>query len=169
MPTRTGGGNNAGLEVLSVFRFLALDPAFTPFDYLSDGGKLVFEAARTGCNPNVADQYGVTVENAFKKNPDAAAAKSAPYQQYPYPKFAHPVFIGTGLADVTAFPEGQYNFVIAACSTGSTVEAHYYPGKDHGGTVNASVVDSVPFVKNAFAAQSIAGNCSSVRPPPGRN
>jgi pimeloyl-ACP methyl ester carboxylesterase len=168
VPTRTGGGSNAGLAVLSLFRFLALDPDFKPSDYLSNGAKPLFEAARTRCNsdlPPVADQNGVTVENMFKKDPDTAAAKSASYQQYPYPKFAHPVFIGTGLADVTAFPEGQYNFVIAACSTGSKVEAHYYPGQDHSGTVNASLVDSVPYVKKVFAGQPIAGNCSSVRPP----
>jgi hypothetical protein len=69
------------------------------------------------------------------------------------------------LADTTVFPEAQYNFVVAACYVVFTIEAHYYPGQGHGGTVNASLVDSVPFVKKAFASQSIAGNCSSVKPP----
>ena len=32
---------------------------------------------------------------------------------------------------MTALPEDQYNFVMAACSTGSTVEAHYYPEATH--------------------------------------
>ena len=44
VPPRTGGGLNAGLTVLYLFRYLALDPAFTPSDYLSDGAKPVFEA-----------------------------------------------------------------------------------------------------------------------------
>jgi hypothetical protein len=75
-------------------------------------------------------------------------------------KFGQPVFIGIGLADVTVFPEGQYNFVVAACHEGSTVEAHYYPGKDHNTAVNASLVDSVPFVKKVMSAQPIVSNCS---------
>jgi hypothetical protein len=148
--------------------FLALDPAFTPSDYLSDGAKPLFEAARTRCFvdlPQVADQNLVTVENALKKNPDAAAANAARYQQYPTPKFSQPVFIGMGLADVTAYPQGQYNFVQAACHAGSKVEAHYYPSKDHGGTLNASLVDSVPFAKKILAGQRVDGNCRSVRPP----
>ena len=47
--------------------------------------------------------------------------------------------------------------------------ANYYPDKDHSGTVNASLVDSVPFVKKLFAGQRIESNCSSVKPPPSAN
>ena len=129
--------------------------------------------ARTVCETDleqVADRNHVTAENALKKTPDEAIAHAASFERYPTPRFAKPVFIGSGLADVIALPEDQYNFVIAACYSGSTVEAHYYPGKDHSGTVNASLVDSVPFVRNLFAGQHIAGTCSSVQPPPpGRN
>jgi len=46
--------------------------------------------------------------------------------------------IGSGLAMVIAFPEGQYDFVMTPLS-GSTVEATL-SGKDHSGTVNASLV-----------------------------
>jgi pimeloyl-ACP methyl ester carboxylesterase len=162
------------LAVLRLFTFLALDhsPDFKPFDYLGDDAKAVFEAARTGCTAEVAkaaDQHRVTAENAFKRNPDAAAAKAAPFQQYPTPRFIQPVFIGTGLSDITTAPDGQYNFVRAACHTGSIVEQHYYPGKDHSGTVNASLVDSIPFVKKILAGQRIDGNCGTVKPPPSGN
>jgi hypothetical protein len=85
--------------------------------------------------------------------------------RYPTPRFAKPIFIGSGLADTIALPEGQYDFVMAACHEGSTVEAHYYGEKDHGGTVNASLVDSVPFVSKLFSGQAVAGNCSSIKPP----
>ena len=119
--------------------------------------------------PKIADDNHVTVENALRKNPDAAIAKALVLTQYPSLKFTKPVLIGTGLADVTAFPEGQYNVVIAACYAGSTIEHHYYPGKDHSGTVNASLVDSVPFVKRILAGQVVAGNCKSVKPPASGN
>jgi len=126
VPPRTGGGANARVALLSVFMYLSLDPAFNPAEYLSDAAKPALQVARTGCNAaidEVVNQNRVTVENMFKKNPGAAAAAAARLQQYPAPKFTLPVFIGTGLADVTAFPEGQYNFAMAACSEGSTVEA----------------------------------------------
>ena len=164
--------SNPSLLVLRLFTYKALDPAFDPSEYLSDVGKPVFEAARTGCGSTIAnavDQNHVTAENLLKRNPDDAAAKAARYQQYPNPRFAQPLFVGAGLDDTTVFPEGQYNFVMAACYAGSTVEAHYYPGKDHGGTVNASLVDSVPFVKKILAGQPVDGNCKSVKPPPSRN
>jgi pimeloyl-ACP methyl ester carboxylesterase len=166
VPQRTGGGLNAALTVLTLYSFMAMDPAFEPEEYLSDAAKPAFELGRTACLDGMipaALQNKVTVENALTKSPDENALK--PYQQYPAPRFAQPVFIGTGLADKTVLPEGQYNFVMAACYVGSTVESHYYPGKDHGGTETASLVDSVPFVKKVFAGEMIAGNCANVKPP----
>jgi hypothetical protein len=53
-----------------------------------------------------------------------------------------------------------------ACRAGSTIEIHYYAGKDHGGTVNASLVDSLPFVKKTLAGEPVTGNCASIGPPP---
>jgi pimeloyl-ACP methyl ester carboxylesterase len=172
VPHRTGGGFNAVLPLLDLHTFMILDPGFDPSQYLSDAAKPAFDLVRTACETDLeqaVDRNHLTAQNALKKKPDDATAKAASYERYPTPRFAQPVFIGSGLADVIAFPEGQYDFVMTACYAGSTVEAHYYPGKDHSGTVNASLVDSVPFVKKVFADQSIAGNCTSVRPPPARN
>ncbi len=170
LPPRTGGGLNAALTVLSLYAYMAVDPAFKPEDYLSDAAKPAFDLGRTACLDAMipaAVQNKVTVENALKKAPDENALNGN--QQYPAPKFAQPVFIGTGLADVTVLPEGQYNFVMAACSAGSTVESHYYAGKDHGGTETASLVDSVPFVKKLFAGKPVASNCATVKPPAAAN
>ena len=154
--------------VSAMFTYMEIDSSFNPLDYLSDLGKPVFEAARTTCQADLGQMVtknNVTAANAFKKTPDAAAAKAAPYLRYPTPRFSEPIFIGTGLADTTVVPEGQYNFVMAACAEGSTVEAHYYEGKDHSGALNASLVDSKPFVKKILAGAHIEGNCASVRPP----
>jgi acetyl esterase/lipase len=159
----------AGHGILSaplfpLFTFMALDSGFNPSDYLSDASKPAFEAIRTGCNlAGVA--AGLDWNHVLKKSPDDVVARAARYLRYPPLRFAQPVFVGTGLADTTIFPEDQYNVVMAACYDGSTVEAHYYPRKDHGGTVNASLVDSVPFVKKLLAGRPIASNCSSVKPP----
>jgi pimeloyl-ACP methyl ester carboxylesterase len=172
VPQRTGGGSNAVTPLLRLYTFRVLDPAFDPSEYLGNAATPVFALVRTACMTDLqqaADRNHVTAENVLKNSPEEAAAKVARYERYPTPRFAQPVFIGSGLADVTALPEGQYNFVMAACSAGSTVEAHYYPGKDHGGTVNASLVDSVPFVKKILAGQRISGNCRTVKPPASGN
>jgi pimeloyl-ACP methyl ester carboxylesterase len=164
------GGDFPVLRLMNLLTYHIIEPSLNPSDYLTDAAHPVFDLLRTGCAEvfQASRKAGLTIDNEFKKSFDTAAAKAAPYRQYPSPKFTKPVFIGSGLADTTVFPEAQYNFVVAACYVGSRIEAHYYPGQDHGGTVNASLVDSVPFVKKAFAGQSIVGNCSSVKPPPGR-
>ncbi|MCU1328874.1 MAG: Secretory lipase precursor [Bryobacterales bacterium] len=168
VPHQTGGGANARYSLLSVFRLKTLDSTFNPEAWLSEKAKPALEAARRGCSAEIEEaiaRNNVTVENLFQKRPDAALAKAGAHQRYPAPKFTKPVFIGTGLADVTAFPEGQYNFVIAACYEGSTVEAHYYPGMDHNSAVNASLVDSIPFVKKIMSGQQISNNCKIIKPP----
>jgi pimeloyl-ACP methyl ester carboxylesterase len=168
VPARTGGGIHARLAVYSVFRYLALHPSFIPLEYLSDKAKPSFEAARTGCLADVDEvnrKNGVTVENTFRKLPETEMRKTASHELYPRPKFARPVFMGVGLADSTTFPEGQYNLAAAACYEGSTIELHYYPGLDHSGTVNPSLVDSLPFVRKAVAGESMPGNCATLKPP----
>ena len=168
IPQRAGGGFNALLPLYHLYTYTALDSAFDPEPYLSDAAKPVFQKMGTMCESDLADEADrrhVTAENVLKRNPDEETRKETAYFRYPTPRFLHPVFIGSGLADATALPEGQYDFVMAACYEGSTVEAHYYPGKDHSGALNASLVDSVPFVKKLFADQRITGNCASVKPP----
>jgi acetyl esterase/lipase len=168
IPVRDPGTWSGRYGVFGLFTYMSIDPVFNPLDYLTDVAKPIFEAGRTTCYADVTatiNRNQVTAAKAFKKNPDDAAAKATPYQRYPTPLFSRPVFIGTGLADTTVVPEGQYNLVMAACDAGSTVEAHYYAGKDHSGAVNASLVDSVPFVKKILAGTRIAGNCGAVRPP----
>jgi hypothetical protein len=73
------------------------------------------------------------------------------------------------MADAAALPEVQYGTAVKTCRAGSIVEMHYYPGQDHGGAVNASLVDSVPFVKKLFAGQPVAGNCATLKAPPRSN
>jgi hypothetical protein len=170
VPQRTGGGANAISPLLGLYQLMLLDSSFNPSDYVSDSAKALFDQSAHSCLAElgiVADQNHLTRADVLKKNPknSPAYAKLAEYERYPTPRFARPVFIGSGLADVTTFAEGQYNFAIAACSEGSTIEMHYYPGKDHGGTVNASLADSIPFVKKLISGEKISGNCSSMDPP----
>lgn len=168
VPDRTGDGFNGLLPLLNLYMYATLEPAFDPSVYLSDGAKPVFEALPKLCEADlekVVNANDVTAENALKKTPDEAIAHAAEYERYPTPAFTKPVFIGSGLADTIALVEGQYNFSMAACRSGSTVEAHYYSGKDHGSTVNASRADSTPFVSKLFNGEPVSGNCSTIKAP----
>jgi pimeloyl-ACP methyl ester carboxylesterase len=51
---RLYGGTNVRVEAFYLLTFRALDPAFAPSEYLSDEARLVFEAARTSCNADIA-------------------------------------------------------------------------------------------------------------------
>jgi pimeloyl-ACP methyl ester carboxylesterase len=159
------------VPLLGLYQLMLLDSSFNPSDYVSDSAKAVFDLGVHGCAQDMikaANQNHLTTADVLKKNPETspAYARLAEYERYPTPRFAHPVFIGSGLADLNAFAEGQYNFAMAACYAGSTVEMHYYPGKDHVGSQNASLSDSIPFVKKLVAGEEITGNCSSIKPPP---
>jgi hypothetical protein len=146
---------------LILHKFQAMDPAFQPSDYLTEAGQRGYAAAATTC---VRPGPTVPLDDVLKVWPDRATV--AAVEDWPTLRFPHPVFVGIGLADTAALPEFQYGIAAAACRAGSIVETHYYPGQDHGGAVNASLFDSVPFVTKLFAGQPVAGNCAIVKPPP---
>jgi len=146
---------------LVLHKFQAVDPAFRPSDYLTEAGERGYAASATTC---VRPGPTIPLEDVLKVWPDRA--KVAAFEDWPTLRFSHPVFIGTGLADTAAAPDVQYGTAAAACRAGSIVETHYYPGQDHGGAVNASLVDSVPFVKKLFAGQPVSGNCATLKAPP---
>ena len=162
-----GGPKYAASRRTSTFLFLilhkfqAMDPTFQPSDYLTEAGQRGYATAATTC---VGPGPTVPLDDVLKVWPDRT--KVAAVEDWPTLRFPRPVFVGIGLADTAVLPELQYGTAAAACRAGSIVETHYYPGQDHGGAVNASLVDSVPFVKKLFAGQPVAGNCATLKAPP---
>jgi hypothetical protein len=59
-------------------------------------------------------------------------------------------------------PAAQLALVHDACAQGSVVEAHLYAGLNHSKTVNASLMDSVPFVRKIMAGEPINAFCDPV-------
>ena len=155
---RQGSGT---VLLLMLYRAMAVDRAFRPSDYLTEAGQPLFEAAGKTCPQPGAPP--VAVETLFKKMPEDLIASAV--DAYPTLRFDHPVLIGAGLDDKSVLAEEQYGIAVDACRTGSTIETHYYAGKDHGGTVSASLVHSVPFVKKTLAGETVTGNCASIGPP----
>lgn len=159
-PQYAASRRTSTLLFLLLHKFQALDPTFQPSDYLTDAGQRAYAESATTC---VRPGPIIPLEGVLKMWPAHRAL--AAVEDWPTLRYAHPLFVGIGLADAAALPELQYGTVAAACRAGSIVETHYYPGQDHGGAVNASLVDSLPFVKKLLAGQRIAGNCSTITPP----
>lgn len=88
----------------------------------------------------------LTVENTLKPGIQALLASAKGSLQYPTLKIDHPVFIGIGEADINVPTAMQKQFAADVKAAGTPAEVHLYPGLDHGGAVNPSLRDSVPFI-----------------------
>jgi hypothetical protein len=80
---------------------------------------------------------------------------------YPTLKLEQPLFMGTGGADVDVSTEQQIALAKDACLAGTLVDQHIYPGLDHSGTVNASLADSMPFVRHLLASEPVQSTCAT--------
>jgi len=83
----------------------------------------------------------------------------APVTGYATLKLAQPVFMGIGGKDVDVPTAMQQSLAREACKAGSRIQAHVYPDMDHSGTVNASLKDSLPFVRSLLAGKPVASTC----------
>jgi predicted esterase len=83
-----------------------------------------------------------------------------PLIAYPTVKLEQPLFVGTGEADRDVPPAMQGALVKDACAAGARVTWRRYAGLDHSGTVNASLADSLPFVRDLLAGKPAPEGCS---------
>jgi pimeloyl-ACP methyl ester carboxylesterase len=159
--------------VYSLFGFVVAqqqDPALQFADVFTPKGITLAEKARTSCLAAVeADaEFGqFTRAETFREVPGeryraflaTADDRAARYSRYPTLRLQVPIFIGTGASDLTPSALNQLTLMKDACDAGSVVEGHVYAGLGHSATVNASLRDSVPFVKKAFAGEPITPVC----------
>ncbi len=139
-----------------------IDPALTPDKLFTPRALPILDLARIACiGPLEADvvSAGLARANAYQPALRAALAKILPALMYSTLKLPQPVFIGTGQDDHDVAPSSQLALVKDACAAGSVVEAHLYAGLNHGETVNASLKDSLPFVRKVLAGEPIAPVC----------
>lgn len=146
-------------------------PEITVSDVFTEKGAPLLEAARTTCiNPleRAVIAAGLTRDNATKPaNTARVFGPLLPALLYPTLKLPMPLFTGTGANDKDVAPGGQLQLVREACEAGTIVEAHLYEGLDHAGAVNASLKDSVPFVRKVLAGSPISPRCAPEAEPPG--
>ena len=159
--------------VYSLFGFVVaqqFDPALQFSDLFTAKGIPLAEKARTGCLAAVegdaafgaftrAETFLDTPGERYRRFLASADDRTARYSRYPTLKLQVPIFIGTGASDLTPSALNQLTLMKDACAAGSVVEGHVYAGLGHSATVNASLRDSVPFVKKVFAGEKITRVC----------
>jgi Secretory lipase len=139
-----------------------IDPARSPGQLVTARALPLFEDARTTCvGPLFRAVLHAGLNRGNTLTPGFAAEYNTilPHLQYSTLHLSTPLFVGTGAQDHDVPPATQLALVRNACAEGSTVEAHLYAGLDHGGTVNASLKDSVPFVRKLMAGEPITPVC----------
>lgn len=171
-PAQTGDAGNSVYLLLAIRGTGALVvPGFDFRPYLSDRAQPLYDATVTSCLDQLdtlQQANGVDQTNYLKAMPPIdkigaiVAATSTPVAGF---ALKAPLFTGSGLADTTTPPSDAYAFVSTACSLGATIESHYYPGQTHDGAVNASLVDSLPFIRKVMNGETVSGNCSTLAPP----
>ena len=125
----------------------------------------LLEEARTACVGRLFRDVlhaGLNRGNALMPGYVGSFAAVLPSMEYSTVHLAMPLFVGTGEQDRDVPPAGQLALVRNACAEGSVVEAHLYTGLNHGGTVNASLKDSIPFVRKVLAGGAITSMCTPV-------
>ena len=68
----------------------------------------------------------------------------------PVSGYDRPIFLGVGLLDRDVPPASTLAFYDELRANNQNVDLRIYPEEDHSGTVLASLVDSTPFLRNAF-------------------
>ena len=153
------------------YNFLALtlveqvDPSFKVADYVSDAGLPTATAVNTTCHRdvrNLVTQRELTYNKSFKNSPSDALKIAFAQMGYPKLDISVPAYIGSGVNDRDTPLRMQANLIKQACIAGASIQSNIYAGKDHLTVLNHSTVDSIPFVKAAFAGETITGNCDAL-------
>ncbi|GAN55492.1 alpha/beta hydrolase [Tanticharoenia sakaeratensis] len=135
---------------------------------LTANGIAMSQVARTACLHDLfdyADRNHVDAKTLFGPGLKSYEETRTTAFLIPDGHIGMPVFAGTGLADGEAGVNGQYNAVAAMCDAGTNVVWKRYPGLTHNGTVNASLADSVPFVRAVLAGHHPENTCRAISRP----
>jgi pimeloyl-ACP methyl ester carboxylesterase len=122
----------------------------------------LLEEARTACIGTLFRDVvnaGLNQGNALTPRYAEVFTTVLPRMEYSTVHLPRPLFVGTGEQDQDVPPSEQLTLVRDACAAGSIVEAHLYAGLTHSATVNASLRDSIPFVRKVMAGEPITPSC----------
>jgi hypothetical protein len=123
---------------------------------LSPAGLQAADRAETVCALALSDELAHLTPAAFftaplNSIPGMADALHA-FMGTPATGFDRPIFLGVGLLDRDVPPGLTLAFYDQLVANNQDVTLRVYPEEDHSGTVLASLPDSTPFLRQAFAA-----------------
>jgi pimeloyl-ACP methyl ester carboxylesterase len=140
-----------------------VQPGFEPASVFLPAAMPAFEASGETCvGPLFArlSSEGRTERNSYQPGGlNRVFDIVAPVTGYTTLALAQPVFMGMGGKDIDVPTAMQQALVRDACQAGTRLQAHLYPDMDHSGTVNASLKDSLPFVRELLAGRPVASTC----------
>lgn len=163
-----GAGAPSRFTVLRLLGGSLPDGGPTADSLMSDKGRAVLQAARTGCGDEmrgIEQREKIDAGNAFAMAPAKLEAMLKPVTDMSLVRIGFPLFLGTGLADRTLPPRRQYAAAAALCAAGNAVTWNTYPGITHNGIVNAAFEDELAFVRPALRGEAVAGNCHALAEP----
>jgi hypothetical protein len=141
------------------------NPSLAAESVLTPRALPLLEAARNTCVWPLFEKVaeaGLNRSNALTPGFGTAFSSVIADVQYPTVRLPQPLFVGTGEQDLDVAPASQLALVRNACAMGAVVEAHLYAGLDHSATVNASLKQSLPFVRKVLAGERISPVCEPV-------
>jgi acetyl esterase/lipase len=143
-----------GLYLLSGLR--TSFPELNIDSYLTPLGRHWVDYAENYCDPELVPLFrahplalGDVLAKPLADLPDARALLHG-YLGIPESGYDRPLFIGQGLTDTDVFMPGTLATAAAMTANGQPLTFRVYP-TDHNGTVNASLPDSIPFVRRLFS------------------
>ena len=134
---------------------------------LSDGAKRLLNQAKVRCIDGLEyDAYMAGLRWATSVSPEGwdVIAQHQAGLNAPFSGYRAPVFLGSGETDIDVPLPAQTALAGMICQSGASVQHHIYQGLDHSGAVNASLKDSVPFVRQLMSGQIPADTCQPVAP-----
>lgn len=146
-----------GLEILP-------EPV-VPEEVLSARALRLLDQAKVRCIDGLEyDAYMAGMRWANSVGPEGwdAIAKNQVGLNAPSAGYRAPVFLGSGSTDIDVTLPAQTALADKMCRAGASVQHHVYEGLDHSGAVNASLKDSVPFVRQLMAGQTPINTCKPV-------
>jgi hypothetical protein len=138
-------------------------------EIVSDKGRQLLEAARSGCTADVARLARklrvAGLGEALSIPGERLAELRLPVTDMPMGPVGVPLFVGTGLADATITPVRQHAAVAALCAAGNKVSWNRYEGHGHDGALHGSFDDTLAFARAVIAKKKVDGNCPEIAPP----
>ncbi|PPI92600.1 alpha/beta hydrolase [Nocardia nova] len=124
--------------------------------FLTDSGRNWLDRAKDECLTPLGDDLaaaGVVIGNLFTRPlsqiPNLHGLLSG-YLGLPETGYDRPIFMGQGLRDTDVITPETLRYAGVLTANRQPLTFRIYP-TDHDGTVNASLVDSLPFVRGLFA------------------